>query len=150
MARSSAGSAGSAGGGPSPSGGVARSPMHAQAVPTTVVLHSGTAYAAGRLARQAAALAAHFGATPAPGPRASAQADAAGPEVGTAAGARACALALDIPEDEPVVVDVGTVDGRPGAVLVARSASGALTAYAVGASCGTAGSALVSGPVVIP
>jgi hypothetical protein len=127
--------------------GPARGPAYG-----TVVLRSGTAYAASRLAEQAVGLGATFSATAAPRPQAPAQADGAAKNtvLGTATGARACALALGIPDDDALVVDVGTVDGRPGAVVVARSASGALTAYAVGASCGPAGSALVRGPVPLP
>ncbi len=118
----------------------------------TVVLRSGTAYAASRLVEQAAGLGATFSVKAAPAPQAPARADGTDPStvLGTATGARACALALGIPDDEGIVVDVGSVDGRPGAVVVARSASGALTAYAVGASCGPAGSDLVSGPVPLP
>ncbi|QKE82490.1 hypothetical protein [Arthrobacter sp. NEB 688] len=67
----------------------------------------------------------------------------------TAAGARACAEGLDVPDADTVVVDIATVDGRPAAVLVATAESGRRTAWAVGRDCTRTDAHVVSGPVLV-
>jgi len=69
--------------------------------------------------------------------------------VATALGARACATALGVPTADPVVVDIASVNGQPAAVLVARSGSGARTAYAVGLGCRSGAPGLIAGPVPV-
>ncbi len=68
--------------------------------------------------------------------------------LGTPDGARACADALGVPEGALLMVDVATVDGAPGAVLVATS-RGVNTAYAVQRSCSPASPGMLAGPVTV-
>ncbi len=121
-----------------------------QALPGTVVLRTGTAYQAADLATGAMALdptldraAARAVAPGAPRPSG---ADGA---LASPLGARACATALGVPTADAVVVDIATVDGRPAAVVVARSTSGVQTAYAVGLGCRSGATALITGPVPV-
>ncbi|MBT9258017.1 hypothetical protein KMZ32_18155 [Phycicoccus sp. MAQZ13P-2] len=67
----------------------------------------------------------------------------------TAAGARACAEGLDVPDADTVVVDLATVDGAPAAVLVATAESGRRTVWAVQRDCTRSAAHVVSGPVVV-
>ncbi|MGB7818714.1 MAG: hypothetical protein WBL35_08260 [Ornithinibacter sp.] len=66
----------------------------------------------------------------------------------TPVGARECADALGVPEGALLMVDVATVDGTPGAVLVASS-GGQHTAYAVRRSCSAASPGMLAGPVTV-
>lgn len=65
----------------------------------------------------------------------------------TSTGARSCAGALGIPARTPVVVDLGTIDDEPGAVVVALGSGGEATAYAVGRYCTHGAPHLLAGPV---
>ncbi len=114
-----------------------------------VVVHTGTAYAAAALAREATTLRdapaigdAHVEGTD----------DAAdtGSGVASLAGARACASALGVPQTSTVVVDVATVDHTAAAVLLAEAPDGTSTAYAVGLFCGQDAPDVLAGPVTVP
>lgn len=67
----------------------------------------------------------------------------------TAAGARACAEGLDVPDADTVVVDLATVDGMPAAVLVATAESGRRTVWAVQRDCTRAAAHVLTGPLVV-
>lgn len=115
----------------------------------TVVLHSGTRYAAADLATAAGRLF-HPGTLGKASVAGTDDAGGASSGVTSVAGARACATALGVPADERVVADIGTVDGAPAAVLLAESGTGTGTAYAVGLRCGAGGTDLIAGPVTLP
>lgn len=59
---------------------------------------------------------------------------------------RDCADALGVPADAAVVIDLGTHDGQPAALVVATTTQGARTAYLVGRNCRTGNSELRIGP----
>jgi hypothetical protein len=102
---------------------------------------SGTAYSAGTLAVQARSL---LSATPAP------MADEgrdSGP-VAAPAGVTECAAALGVAAEAVAVVDLGTFDGVPAAVLVVRSGDHH-AAYAVHRSCAPGAAGLLAGPVPV-
>jgi hypothetical protein len=65
------------------------------------------------------------------------------------AGARACATALGVRPTSEVVLQVGTVDGRPAAVLVATDPDGTRTAWVVGRGCSAHDPQVVTGPVAV-
>ncbi|MGL5818964.1 MAG: hypothetical protein ACRCYR_15460 [Phycicoccus sp.] len=69
--------------------------------------------------------------------------------VGTPAGALACAQALGDGSWVAVLADIGTVDGRPAAVLVLTDTTGRRTAYAVERSCTVGAPGLIRGPVPV-
>ncbi|HET7278027.1 MAG TPA: hypothetical protein VFJ22_08105 [Dermatophilaceae bacterium] len=115
------------------------------AVGAVTVRMTGTAYTRARLAGQARALLAST--APLLYPTAAAEPAPSGP-ISTPAGMRACADALGIAPEEPIVADVADFDGQPAAVLVVGQAA-APTAYAVSRSCGPAGSALLAGPIPV-
>lgn len=111
-----------------------------EAAPSVTVHFSNRAYARPALATDAAQLLAAPGQPVTP---LAAESPGIGP-IGTPIGARDCATTLGIPGTLPLVVDLGTFDGAPAAVLVS-GAPGAATAYAVSRSCD-----LLAGPVVVP
>lgn len=126
VARDSAGGAGIAGG-PNTGSSVATGSGGPVAVIMTGASWSGTDL--GPAARAALAL-------PAPAlPEQAADGPASGGPVGTPAGARECADALGVPTDATVLVDLGSHDGAPAALVVATSTTGAHTAYVVGRDC---------------
>jgi hypothetical protein len=66
--------------------------------------------------------------------------------IATADGGRDCATALGVPADSTVLIDLGTHDGAPTALVVATTAQGQRTAYLVGRNCRTGHSELRIGP----
>lgn len=66
--------------------------------------------------------------------------------LGTLAGARDCASALGLPTNAGIVVELGTHEGRPAALVVATTAGGERTAYLVGRDCGPGNPAVRLGP----
>lgn len=80
-----------------------------------------------------------------------APADKAAPDspVATAAGARACATALGVPRGDAVVVELGVVDDRRAALLVATAPAGSRTAWAVLRTCAPGDPGLLAGPVPV-
>ncbi len=69
--------------------------------------------------------------------------------VATAEGARACATGLGVPRGDAVVVELGVVDDRPAALVVATSPSGARTAWAVLRTCSPGDPGVLAGPVPV-
>ncbi len=69
--------------------------------------------------------------------------------LGTAAGARACADAVGVPDGDTIVIDLAEVDGRPAAVLVATSETGVRRVWAVARSCSAQAPGVLSGPVPV-
>jgi hypothetical protein len=72
-----------------------------------------------------------------------------GPLAG-AAGARACADGLGVPQSDTVVVDLADVDGQAAAVLVATSADGGRRVWAVQRTCTADAPDLLTGPATVP
>ncbi len=69
--------------------------------------------------------------------------------LGTAEGARSCADGVGVPPTDTVVVDLADVDGRPAAVLVATSTSGARQVWAVARTCTAQSPGVLTGPVPV-
>jgi len=104
------------------------------------VMRTGASYTTAGLATQAAAL------TPDPSktvPPLAAESPAVG-GIGTPIGARDCAVKHGVNPGEPLAVDLASVDGMPGMVVVAGQGAGR-TAYAFSMACG-----VLAGPVSIP
>lgn len=104
------------------------------------VVRTGARYTVAGLAGQAAPLASHP-ATSATPP--SAPSPSVGP-LGTPLGARDCAVRHGVDPADPLVVDLATIDGTPGIVVVDRHAADR-TAYAFTMACGA-----LAGPVPLP
>ncbi|MFW5470338.1 hypothetical protein ACOCJ4_09865 [Knoellia sp. CPCC 206435] len=68
--------------------------------------------------------------------------------IGTELGVRSCLEALGLPRETAAEVELASVDGTPGAVLLV-SADGKRTAYAVRRECTTGNPALLAGPVPV-
>lgn len=72
---------------------------------------------------------------------------AGGLATATPAGGRACASALGIPRGDRVLLASATVDGEPAVLVLATSASGARTAWAVRPGCSATAPQVLAGPV---
>ncbi|WP_299444910.1 hypothetical protein [uncultured Phycicoccus sp.] len=82
-------------------------------------------------------------------PAAPADEGVSGAPVATAEGARACATGLGVPRGDAVVVELVVVDGRPAALVVATSPSGARTAWAALRTCAPGDPGALAGPVPV-
>ncbi len=69
--------------------------------------------------------------------------------LGTAAGARACADGVGVPDRDTIVIALAEVDGSPAAVLVATSETGARRVWAVARTCSANAPGVLSGPVPV-
>jgi hypothetical protein len=122
---------------------LASAAVEAAGVGAVVVSFSNRPYAVASLATDAADLRD----TPQPPARSGASESPGVGPLATEAGARACADALGIAPRAPVVVDLGTIDGQPGALVLVVGTGGESTAYAVGRDCGQGSPMLIAGPV---
>lgn len=118
-----------------------------QAGPVVLVIHTGRAYDSSDLASGARDLVDDIRpGVPTAGPDTARLGAVSDPAM-----ARACADAVGIPADAPLVVDLATVDGRRAAVLLVGEvgAPGPHTAYAVGRSCSPDDPRIIAGPVTV-
>jgi hypothetical protein len=120
------------------------------------VLGSGRQYTAAGLAEEVRATLPWDGTgrqpavAPTTSPTASTDREAGFGPLAGAAGARACADGLGVPQSDTVVVDLAAVDGRPAAVLVATSAEGERRVWAIGRNCTADAPDLLTGPATVP